>query len=316
MNLTQKTVHQNLRILVVDDHMIIRNIVSQSLYDLNFEHIELASTGTSALKEIQKKYEENNPYHIVFLDWSMPEMSGLEVLQRIRKNQNHDKTAFIMLTAKNEEKDVLEAMQTGATSYMVKPTNKEQLKKHINQTIQWLNKKKGYNASPNTLSKTTSQSQIEDTCPITEEVCSQLKPVVMTEMKNIFSNLFNVKVIPDRDIESLGDRKMVCIGNLHQEGINIALRFVFGQDLLKPLLMQFYSNEYLDSDHVYEDTACEIVNILCNQVKSYLNSHGFQLEFNLPEMGLKGNDSESITVMNVAFSLKGNDHFYVDIQTD
>ncbi len=128
-----------MNVLVVDDHMLMRRLVSQHLNTLGFGHVETAINGQEALDMMEARMNAgSSKFHIVFLDWSMPVMDGLRLLTHCRADSRYDHVAFVMLTAESEQSNVLKALQAGATSYIVKPVSQEMLGHKIKNVLQWL----------------------------------------------------------------------------------------------------------------------------------------------------------------------------------
>jgi hypothetical protein len=148
-----------------------------------------------------------------------------------------------------------------------------------------------------------------------EQLCQELKPVMASGMEHIFSEMFNVRILTSGEIGKDGQAyTMSAIGHLYRDDIDLTLRFLFDEDLLRPLLSQFYSPEFLEKREVYEDAACEIVNILCNQVKAYLGRQGYHLVLNLPRMERPGSAQAIDPIMNIHFSLNSDRHFLVGLE--
>jgi CheY-like chemotaxis protein len=109
------------RILVVDDNLdsvaIIRRILETQHYDV------LAATGGSEALELLRQGKVD----LVLLDIMMPEMSGLEVLQRIKGDAATQHLPVILVTAKTHDDDVLGGYQYGADYYITKPFTRKQL---------------------------------------------------------------------------------------------------------------------------------------------------------------------------------------------
>lgn len=101
-------------ILVVDDEMVLRMLIVDSLEDLNHT-IDEAESGLEALEKINAK-----KYDVIILDYMMPELTGIEVLDRIDKARIID-AVIIMLTAKTQEKDQQQAKAAGVDIFMKKP---------------------------------------------------------------------------------------------------------------------------------------------------------------------------------------------------
>ncbi len=109
------------RILVVDDNLdsvaIIRRILDAEHYD-----VLVATGGAEALERLRQETVD-----LVLLDIMMPEMSGLEVLQRIKEDAATERLPVILVTAKTHDDDVLGGYQYGADYYITKPFTRKQL---------------------------------------------------------------------------------------------------------------------------------------------------------------------------------------------
>jgi two-component system, OmpR family, response regulator MprA len=107
------------RILVVDDDPKIRAVVRRGLVYEGYRVVEAAS-GEEGLE----KSREHLPA-LVVLDVMLPGISGLEVTRRLRASG--DGVAILMLTARDEVRDRVEGLETGADDYLVKPFSFEEL---------------------------------------------------------------------------------------------------------------------------------------------------------------------------------------------
>ncbi len=107
------------RILVIDDDPKIRAVVRRGLAYEGYRVVEAAS-GAEGLE----KAREHLP-SLVILDVMMPGIDGLEVTRRLRAAG--DEVAILMLTARDEVKDRVEGLETGADDYLVKPFSFEEL---------------------------------------------------------------------------------------------------------------------------------------------------------------------------------------------
>lgn len=102
------------RILVADDEEILRMLICDSLEDLGFE-IDEAEDGADALEQVT-----NTSYDLLILDYMMPELTGLEVIERLPADVK-ERTPILMLTAKAQEADRQQAIDKGANYFMSKP---------------------------------------------------------------------------------------------------------------------------------------------------------------------------------------------------
>jgi DNA-binding response OmpR family regulator/tRNA A-37 threonylcarbamoyl transferase component Bud32 len=104
-------------ILVVDDHPDNRELLTRSLEREGFRVLE-AESGRQALSHVK-----DGKVSLILLDVMMPEMSGMEVLQVVRESYSASELPVIMLTAKSQSGDIVEALGQGANDYVTKPVD-------------------------------------------------------------------------------------------------------------------------------------------------------------------------------------------------
>lgn len=122
---------KNVRILLVDDFEMVRMLLEDSLKKLGFSQIDQAEDGREALVKINEAHSSGKPYSIVFCDWVMPDVTGIEVVKACRANPNHKDLCIIMVTAEAEQESVVSAIAAGTSDYIVKPFSPEILEKKI-----------------------------------------------------------------------------------------------------------------------------------------------------------------------------------------
>lgn len=120
----------NLRVLVVEDSSTMRNIIVNALKDLEFTNITEAEDGNKALMIL-----DSQEIDLVLCDWKMPSCSGIEVLEKVRARPEFKDLPFIMVTAESQKENVMEAIKKGVSNYIIKPFDREKLKKKIEQTL-------------------------------------------------------------------------------------------------------------------------------------------------------------------------------------
>ena len=109
------------RILAVDDEPNIVRLIQVNLERHGYQ-VETANNGAQALAKIRA----NRP-DLLVSDVMMPEMDGFELLANVRRDPALMDLPVIMLTAKAQDKDVLEGYKTGADMYLTKPFNPQEL---------------------------------------------------------------------------------------------------------------------------------------------------------------------------------------------
>ncbi|HLA44334.1 MAG TPA: response regulator [Aggregatilineales bacterium] len=112
------------KILIVDDEAYIRQLIEQTLEDLEDYDVELLSTdnGVSALALIQSEQPD-----LVFLDVMMPKMNGFDVCDTVKHELGMTDVYVVMLTAKGQEFDKMRGDQVGADIYITKPFDPDEL---------------------------------------------------------------------------------------------------------------------------------------------------------------------------------------------
>jgi DNA-binding response OmpR family regulator len=108
-------------ILVVDDNVDSVTIMRSILESRGFT-VRVAQSGPEALAELERAVPD-----LILLDVMMPQMSGLEVLERLRTAHATAKVPVIMVTAKMQDEDLMTGYQQGADYYITKPCTAKQL---------------------------------------------------------------------------------------------------------------------------------------------------------------------------------------------
>lgn len=107
------------KILVVEDELSLAKILKFDLETAGFD-VKHAVNGTEAYKLVHKE-----PFDCLVIDWMLPVMNGVELIQKLRAEKN--KALFVMLTAKTSEFDAIEGLGAGADLYLKKPISNREL---------------------------------------------------------------------------------------------------------------------------------------------------------------------------------------------
>lgn len=124
------TVDRNMPILIVDDYKTMLRIIRNLLRQLDFQNVEEASDGASALQLL-----EQQDFELVISDWNMEPMTGLQLLREVRKSPRLKHLPFIMITAESKTENVIAAKEAGVSNYIVKPFNAETLKAKLSSVL-------------------------------------------------------------------------------------------------------------------------------------------------------------------------------------
>ncbi len=113
-----------LKIMVVDDALIIRRNLKKFFTELGHEVVAEASNGVEAVKKCSEVEID-----LITMDITMPEMDGIEatkIIKKIKKDIN-----IIMMTSHGQEELVVKSLKAGAKNFVLKPVTKEKVEKAV-----------------------------------------------------------------------------------------------------------------------------------------------------------------------------------------
>ena len=119
-------VNKNMRILVVDDFQTMRRIVINLLKQLGFGNVTEAADGQQALDKVK-----NEQIDLIISDWNMPNMTGIDLLRKVRASEQFAHIPFLMVTAEAQQENIIEAVQAKVSNYIVKPFTKATLEDKV-----------------------------------------------------------------------------------------------------------------------------------------------------------------------------------------
>lgn len=116
-----------IRFLVVDDFSTMRRILRNLLKESGYTEADEAEDGVAALHKLR-----SSTFHFVVTDINMPNMSGFQLLNEIKKDEKLKHIPVLMVTAEARKEDIVKAAQQGAAGYIVKPFTKATLEDKVN----------------------------------------------------------------------------------------------------------------------------------------------------------------------------------------
>lgn len=117
------------RILIADDNEANVELLEAYLADVDCE-IQIAVDGMDTLAKV-----EGFQPHLILLDIMMPQLSGFEVCERLKKNPSTQQIMILMVTALNELGDIERAVNAGTDDFLSKPVNKLELVKRVQNML-------------------------------------------------------------------------------------------------------------------------------------------------------------------------------------
>lgn len=115
--------------LIVDDSKVMRTFLHHVASGFSFQ-IEEAENGRDGLMKLIKN-DPLDPFAVALIDWDMPVMNGLELVQALRRNKDFDSLKVMMVTTQNSMERVTMALEAGANDYLMKPVTREALEEKL-----------------------------------------------------------------------------------------------------------------------------------------------------------------------------------------
>ncbi|HNT35611.1 MAG TPA: response regulator [bacterium] len=117
-----------MKALVVDDSAVMRKIMIAAIEKAGVTDVVQAGDGQEAVDAVS-----GNEFDVVLMDWNMPNMLGIDAVKAIRALGK--KMPIIMVTTEAEKTRVIEALKSGATSYVIKPFKPESIVEKISEVL-------------------------------------------------------------------------------------------------------------------------------------------------------------------------------------
>jgi DNA-binding response OmpR family regulator len=125
---------KQISLLVIDDDRMVRQILERALPQRGFE-VHTAEDGPTGITIAREQ-----PVDVILLDWVMPGMDGLQVLNMLKHSEKTRRIPVFMLTARQDKGDISQAISQGSDDYIVKPFNTSDIDKTIKDKLKKLGK--------------------------------------------------------------------------------------------------------------------------------------------------------------------------------
>lgn len=119
-----------MNILIVDDSSFVRKLVARCFEGLAVTLWE-AGDGVDALR----RFRSIGGADVVVTDWNMPNMTGLELVEELRKERDLPAPKIIMITTENDQIKIVEALEAGCDDFLMKPFQKEELRSRLSSIL-------------------------------------------------------------------------------------------------------------------------------------------------------------------------------------
>lgn len=131
---SNNTLTQNALILFADDEEVNRELVASQLLAVGYR-VQTFADGQSLLEYLNHEMSDDERPELALLDWMMPGKDGLEVCAEIREHYDASTLPIIMLTAKHQIHNIVQALDSGANDYLTKPYHEQELIARVSSQI-------------------------------------------------------------------------------------------------------------------------------------------------------------------------------------
>ncbi len=126
-----------LRVLIVDDSRMQRNLMREMLASFGFIHVDEAENSGEAYEKMDALR-----YDIVFLDWVMPGRSGVSLMEEWREDRRYDDVAMFVVSMQDDKSMIAGAIKAGALSYIIKPVTEGVLLQNVEKAMKWIDERR------------------------------------------------------------------------------------------------------------------------------------------------------------------------------
>ena len=117
------------QILIVEDESGIRQLISDALDGQGYD-IVMCNNAITARAELAKSIPD-----LAIIDWMMPQVSGIDLISSLRRDESTSELPIIMLTARSTEDDTIEGLDAGADDYITKPFSPRELLSRVQAAL-------------------------------------------------------------------------------------------------------------------------------------------------------------------------------------
>lgn len=121
---------QNMKIMVVDDSLTMRKIITNFLNLLGYKMVVEAENGTDAFAKLAAETPA-----FILADWNFPGTSGVNFIRDVRNDERYKNIPILMLTNRGMKSDMLAATKVNVNSFITKPFTAQILKEKIQQVL-------------------------------------------------------------------------------------------------------------------------------------------------------------------------------------
>jgi two-component system chemotaxis response regulator CheY len=115
-------------VLIVEDNQDTQSTIRLMLNQIGVRQVSAAKNGKEAVVLLGDNIEDQ-PFDLILCDWNMPNMSGVELLRRVRSANST--VPFLMITARGDADSINKAKESGVSGYILKPFSLQQLEKKM-----------------------------------------------------------------------------------------------------------------------------------------------------------------------------------------
>lgn len=131
---------ESTKILVVEDTVAIREIIVSVLKNIGFKNLSEVEDVPQALKALTDATDHHECFELIISDWKMPGLTGMDLLNSVRRKTEWSKIPFVFLTSESRQDQIVRAIQAGASNYILKPIIEDTLREKLKRTWDQLQK--------------------------------------------------------------------------------------------------------------------------------------------------------------------------------
>ncbi len=284
-----------LKAMVIDDSRVMRSIVMNSLQKTTLAEFEFteAQDGSDALGKFNPGDTD-----IVFVDWNMPKMSGIDFVRKVRGMQSAGQIPIVMVTSEKTIWKIKYALNVaGVNSYICKPFTVDDMKRQLGKLIEEIS---------NSIQKPAEAAAEKGTEVKFSDV---LADSVKQSLKDTFSSMCGIVLEAQDGTEEKWEPFEGITGIVAFEGGGTwSLILGLPQDTAGAVVEKFAGTQIAFDSEDMEDVVGELTNVLSGDVSARLDARGVKTQISVPKVvryskaGVPKEGQQSILCMKFASS--------------
>lgn len=260
-------VPQDTRFLVADDMKTSRAFMKGILAGLGYRDVLEAQNGAVALEVISAQFSGGSPIQLVLSDWHMPQLSGIELLRKLRQTPEFSALPLILVTTEGDPAQIRLATELGVSNYLLKPFGAEDLRRVLEAT--W--------------GRCGIQVETRDPAAIPG---TGLLEELIAAVSSTFAQMLHTQVTPKRSFtrgeEELMAADIAAVAGFNTTHLHGSIIFGVPKSTYLNLMARYFGEAPGSQNFETRDGASEVLNVIMGKMRAVLSTEDSAMRKAIP----------------------------------